>query len=90
MQDNNNIEGSACEDEVVVSDRKRKPPLSATERKRHERARKKTKFCWTELEEKLFEDAVKTLNGWGDWISVARIIPTRTKSKHKNSSMLIK
>ena len=74
MQDNNNIEGSACEDEVVVSDR---------ERKRHERARKKTKFCWTELEEKLFEDAVKTLNGWGDWISVARIIPTRTKSKHK-------
>ena len=73
-----------CEDEVVASNRlKRKTPLSAVERKKRSRARKKTKFCWTELEENLFEDAVKTLYGWGDWISVARIIPTRTKSKHK-------
>ena len=81
----NTKEGSICEDEeVVASNRlKRKSLLSASERKKHDRAWKKAKFCWTELEEKLFEDAVKTLNGWGDWISVARIIPTRTKSKHK-------
>ena len=37
---------------------------------------------WTELEEKLFEDSVTTY-GWEDWISVARVIPKRTKSKHR-------
>ena len=36
---------------------------------------------WNEMEEKLFEDAVTTMYEWGDWISVSRIIPTRTKSK---------
>ena len=41
------------------------------------------KFGWNEIEEKLFEDAVKTMYEWGDWISVSRAIPTRTKSKHQ-------
>ena len=53
------------------------------ERKRCEyRARAKNKSRpWNEMEEKLFEDAVTTMYEWGDWISVSRIIPTRTKSK---------
>ena len=39
--------------------------------------------AWTEKEEKLFEEGVKGLHGWGgDWTLVARDIPTRTKSKH--------
>ena len=38
---------------------------------------------WNEEEEKLFEEAVKGLHGWGgDWTFVARDIPKRTKSKH--------
>ena len=39
--------------------------------------------AWTEKEEKLFEEGVKGLHGWGgDWTLVARDIPKRTKSKH--------
>ena len=52
------------------------------ERKVHERAKNKAK-PWNEKEEKLFEEAVKGLHGWGgDWTLVARDIPTRSKSKH--------
>jgi hypothetical protein len=36
---------------------------------------------WNEIEGKLFEDAVRTMYEWGDWISVSRTIPKRTKSK---------
>jgi len=62
--------------------KKRKRSQDA-ERKRCEyRARAKNKSRpWNEMEEKLFEDAVTTMYEWGDWISVSRTIPTRTKSK---------
>ena len=61
-----------------VNEKKRKE----AERKVHERAKNKAK-PWNEKEEKLFEEAVKGLHGWGgDWTLVARDIPTRTKSKH--------
>jgi hypothetical protein len=49
---------------------------------RYEYVKKKEK-PWNEEEEKLFEDVVKTFSGWGDWASVARNIPNRTKSKRK-------
>ena len=56
------------------------------ERKRCEYAKNKAKNKakpWNEKEEKLFEEAVKGLHGWGgDWTLVARDIPTRSKSKH--------
>ena len=65
-----------------VNEKKRKE----AERKVHERAKNKAKNKakpWNEKEEKLFEEAVKGLHGWGgDWTSVARDIPTRSKSKH--------
>ena len=65
-----------------VNEKKRKE----AERKVHERAKNKAKNKakpWNEKEEKLFEEAVKGLHGWGgDWTLVARDIPTRTKSKH--------
>ena len=55
--------------------------LDSVENKR-ECAKKKTK-PWTEYEEKLFEEGVKGLHGWGNWGLVARDIPTRrTISKH--------
>ena len=65
-----------------VDEKKRKE----AERKRCEYAKNKAKNKakpWNEKEEKLFEEAVKGLHGWGgDWTLVARDIPTRTKSKH--------
>ena len=59
--------------------KKRKRSQDA-ERKRCDRTKNKAK-PWNEMEEKLFEDAVTTMYEWGDWISVSRTIPTRTKSK---------
>ncbi|MGV7235229.1 MAG: SANT/Myb-like DNA-binding domain-containing protein [Nitrosomonadaceae bacterium] len=72
----NNTSRSVCDNERC----ERKTPLSDVERTRRSRVGKRAKL-WDEIEVKLFEDAVKTLYGWGDWVSVACVIPTRTKSK---------
>lgn len=75
-----------CDNEEAAIDgearRGKKRTLSQdAERKRCEYKNKARP--WNEVEEKLFEDAVRTMYEWGDWISVSRAIPTRTKSKHQ-------
>ena len=84
--DNDSMEAEDENARVHVEDEatKKRDRRLAQMRELYAKNKKKVRYdIWNEEEEKLFEDVVKTFSGWGDWASVARNIPNRTKSKRK-------
>ena len=90
LQDVSDTAGRDTITKTAIKTRKSsKKTLDVNEKKRKEAERKRCEYAknkakpWNEKEQKLFEEAVKGLHGWGgDWTLVARDIPTRSKSKH--------